>query len=119
MQKLLVEFKNTSGDAPQVPCSVSGALNREETLSVPRKVLANNSSEEDLHSGKSGRDLRVPVLNMQNQQVPDSARNSEQVEIPAGFDWIKIPFLLYNFKMCEVGQFLQPLKWLVSLPRLL
>ncbi len=44
MQKLLVEFKNTSGSAPQVPCSVSGALNREETLSVPHIVLANNSS---------------------------------------------------------------------------
>ncbi len=50
MQKLLVELKNTPGDAPQVPCSVSGALNREETLSVPRTVLANNSSDEDLHS---------------------------------------------------------------------
>ncbi len=64
MQKLLVEFENTPGDAPQVPCSVSEALNREETLSVPRKVLANNSSDEDLHSGKSGQDLRVPVINM-------------------------------------------------------
>jgi len=42
MQKLSVEFKNTSGDAPQVPCSVSGALNREETLSVPCIVLADN-----------------------------------------------------------------------------
>ncbi len=54
MQKLLVEFENTPKDAPQVLCSVSGALNREETLSVPRKVLANNSSEEDLRSGRSG-----------------------------------------------------------------
>ncbi len=54
MQKLLVELKNTSGDAPQVPCSVSGALTREETLSVPRTVLADNSSEEDLRSGRSG-----------------------------------------------------------------
>ncbi|GCC10801.1 hypothetical protein IPdc08_00838 [archaeon] len=26
MQKLLVELKNTSGDAPQVPCSVSGVF---------------------------------------------------------------------------------------------
>ena len=60
MQKLLlVEFKNTSGDAPQVPCSVSGALIREETLSVPCIVLANNNSDEDLHSGKSRQDLRV------------------------------------------------------------
>ncbi|GBE55226.1 MAG TPA: hypothetical protein ENH28_08285 [Euryarchaeota archaeon] len=78
MQKLLVELKNTSGNAPQVPCSVSEALNREETLSVSRKVLANNSSAQDQHSGKSGQDLRVPVINMQKQLIPD------------GFDWIKI-----------------------------
>ncbi|HDL15308.1 MAG TPA: paclitaxel/taxanoid biosynthesis susceptibility protein TS1 [Euryarchaeota archaeon] len=69
MQKLLVEFKNTSGDAPQVPCSVSGALNREETLSVPCIVLANNNSDEDLHSGKSRQDLRVPVLNMRGKPL--------------------------------------------------
>ncbi|GCC11338.1 hypothetical protein IPdc08_01389 [archaeon] len=31
MQKLLVEFQNTPEDAPQVLCSVSGVLNREET----------------------------------------------------------------------------------------
>jgi len=28
MQKLLVEFKNTSGNAPQVPCSVSWSINQ-------------------------------------------------------------------------------------------
>ncbi len=60
MQKLLVEFKNTSGNAPQVPCSVSGALNREETLSVPHIVLANNSSDEDQLSGKRGTGLASP-----------------------------------------------------------
>ena len=69
MQKLLVEFENTSGGAPQVPCSVSEALNREETLSVPCIVLANNSSDEDLHSGKSRQDLRVPVLNMRGKPL--------------------------------------------------
>ncbi len=90
MQKLLVELKNTPEDAPQVLCSVSGALNRDKTLSVPRTVLANNSSDEDLHSGKSGQVLNVPVINMHNQPVPDSARISEQVEIPAGLDWINI-----------------------------
>ncbi|GCC10903.1 CRISPR-associated endonuclease Cas9 [archaeon] len=69
MQKLLVEFKNTPGDAPQVPCSVSEALNREETLSVPHKVLANNSSDEDLRSSKSGQDLQVPVINMHGKPL--------------------------------------------------
>ncbi len=69
MQKLLVEFKNTSGNSPQVPCSVSGALNRDKSLSVPCIVLANNSSDEDLHSGKSRQDLRVPVLNMRGKPL--------------------------------------------------
>ena len=75
MQQLLVELKNTPGDAPQVPSSVSGALNREETLSVPRKVLANNNSDEDQHSGKSGQWLNVPVINMRLMPVkPGKAR---------------------------------------------
>ncbi|GCC11301.1 CRISPR-associated endonuclease Cas9 [archaeon] len=69
MQKLLVELKNTPGDAPQVPCSVSGALNREETLSVSRTVLANNSSDEDQHSGRSGQTLNVPVINMHGKPL--------------------------------------------------
>ncbi|GBE54282.1 MAG TPA: hypothetical protein ENH28_06580 [Euryarchaeota archaeon] len=91
MQKLLVEFQNTSGAPPQVPCSVSEALNREETLSVSRIVQANNSSEEDQHSGKSEQDLRVPVLNMHKKPcLPVRAKKSEQIEIPAGLDWIKI-----------------------------
>ncbi|GBE54199.1 CRISPR-associated endonuclease Cas9 [archaeon BMS3Bbin15] len=67
MQKLLVELKNTSGDALQTPCSVSETLNREGTLSVPCTVLANNNSDEDLHYGKSGQDLRVPVINMRGE----------------------------------------------------
>ncbi|GBE55125.1 MAG TPA: hypothetical protein ENH28_06360 [Euryarchaeota archaeon] len=89
MQKLLVEFKNTPGAPPKVPCSVSEALNREETLSVPCIVLADNNSEEDLHSGRSRQDLRVPVINMHKKPcLPVRARNSEQVELPAGLDWI-------------------------------
>ncbi len=69
MQKLLVEFQNTSRDAPKVPYSVSGALNREETLTVLRTALVNNISKE-LHSDKSGQDLRVPIINMQPQLIP-------------------------------------------------
>ncbi len=117
MQKLLVELTNPSRAPPQVPCSVSEASNRKETLSVPHIVLVNNSSEEELLYGKRWPDLRFPVINIQTQLIPDMARNSGQVEISAGLDWIKI--LLYNFKMCEVGQFLHPLKCVVSLPRLL
>ncbi|GBE54447.1 hypothetical protein BMS3Bbin15_00600 [archaeon BMS3Bbin15] len=120
MQQLLVEFKNTPENTPQVLCSVSEVLNREETLSVPRKVLADNSSDEDLHSGKSGQDLRVPVINMHKKLcLSDSARNREQIEIPAGLVWIKNYYFYTNFKRCEVRQFLHPVKWVVSLPRLL
>ncbi len=53
MQQLLVELKNASEDAPQVPCSVSGKLNREETLSVPCIVLVNNSPDKDLLPDRS------------------------------------------------------------------
>lgn len=86
-------------------------LNREKSLSVPHIVLADNSSDEDQqHSDKSEQDLRVSVINMQNQLIPDSAKNSEQVKIPADLDWIKTLFLLYNSKKCEIGQFLLSLK---------
>jgi len=44
-----------------MPCSVSEALNREGTLSVPHTLLANNNSDED---------LRVPVINMQKVVHP-------------------------------------------------
>jgi len=57
MQQLLVELKNASEDAPQVPCSVSGKLNRE---------LADNNSTQNLHSGKSIQDLRVPEICVEN-----------------------------------------------------
>ncbi len=91
MWQLLVELKNTSGDIPQVPCSVSEALNIEKTL-LSVLLLTNNNSEEDLHSGKSGQDLRVSIINMQNQLIPDNSRNNEQVAIPAGLNRIKIYF---------------------------
>ncbi|HEQ78370.1 MAG TPA: hypothetical protein ENI78_01960 [Euryarchaeota archaeon] len=111
MQKLLVEFKNASGNVHQAPCSVSGrVLNREKSLSAPHIVLADNSSDEDQHSDKSEQDLRVSVINMQNQLIPDSAKNSEQVKIPAGLDWINTLFLLYHSKKGEIGQFLLSLK---------
>ncbi len=48
MQQLYEELTNTPGNASQVPCSVSEALNKEETLSVSCKVLRYNNSEENL-----------------------------------------------------------------------
>ncbi len=69
MQKLLVEFENTLGDAPQVSCSISGALNRDKSLSVPCLLLADNNSDKDQHSGKSGQALSVPVINMHEKPL--------------------------------------------------
>jgi hypothetical protein len=48
MQKLSAKLKNIPGNASQVPCSISMALNREETLSVSSIVLTDNSSDENL-----------------------------------------------------------------------
>lgn len=48
VSKLSAEFKNAPRDASLVPCSASPALNREETLSVRNKVLADNLGEENL-----------------------------------------------------------------------
>ena len=85
MQKLLVEFQNTPEDAPQVPCSVSEALNRDKSLSVPRTVLANNSSDEDLHSGRSGQVLNVPVINMHGKPLMPTSPGGDLNPRPADF----------------------------------
>ncbi|MHA1911260.1 MAG: hypothetical protein ACTSYA_06150 [Candidatus Kariarchaeaceae archaeon] len=45
--KLSVKLKNTPKDTSLVLCSVSGGLNKEETLSVHYKVLADNLGEEN------------------------------------------------------------------------
>ena len=45
--KLSIEFKNTPRDTSLVPCSVSGRLNKEETLSVYHIVLVDNLGEEN------------------------------------------------------------------------
>jgi len=47
ISKLSAELKNTPRDASLVPCSVNGGLNREETLSDHRIVLADNLGEEN------------------------------------------------------------------------
>ena len=45
--KLSVKLKNTPKDTSLVLCSVSGGLNKEETLSVHGIVLADNLGEEN------------------------------------------------------------------------
>jgi len=61
MQKLSVELKNAPRDTSLVPCSASPALNREETLSVQDKVLADNSSEENRRLPVGGLKVITPV----------------------------------------------------------
>jgi hypothetical protein len=80
MQKLSVEFNNTPGNASQVPCSVNEILTREDTLSVSRKVLADNNSDENLHSGTSGQNMRVFVLNMRgNPLMPTTPKKARKL----------------------------------------
>ena len=65
-QQLSGEFKNGLMDTSHICSSASLRLNREETLSASGVPLPDNSLEENLHSGKSGLDLRVPVVNLHN-----------------------------------------------------
>ena len=65
-QQLSGEFKNGLTDTSHIRSSASFGLNKEETLSVQDMSLPDNSLEENLHSGKSGLDLRVPVINLHN-----------------------------------------------------
>ena len=66
-------------------CSTSSmlcdsVLNREETLSVLSSKTLPNNSEVDRHSGKSGQDLRVPVLNMRGKSLmPTTPRNARKL----------------------------------------
>ena len=79
MQKLSAALKNPPRDASLVPCSGNSVLNREETLSAQSIVRADNNPEENLRSGKSGQDLRVPVLNMRGiSLMPTSPRKRRQ-----------------------------------------
>jgi hypothetical protein len=48
MQKLSVKLKNVPMVIPQVHCSTNSGLNKEETLSVQDKVLADNNLDADL-----------------------------------------------------------------------
>ena len=81
MQKLSVELKNTPEDASPVLCSVNRVLNREETLSVPCKVLTDNNSEENLLQSAGGNKSTalVYVLNKNSRPLipckPTKARH--------------------------------------------
>ena len=68
-QKLVGRDTCTPTDAPQVRSSVTLSLNREETLSEQSLKTPSNNPDVDLQSGMTGRDLRVPVINMRGQPL--------------------------------------------------
>ncbi|MHB1471735.1 MAG: RNA-guided endonuclease IscB, partial [Thermoplasmataceae archaeon] len=68
-QKLDRRDTYTPTDAPQVRSSVTLSLNREETLSEQSLKTPSNNPHVDLQSGMTGRDLRVPVINMRNEPL--------------------------------------------------
>jgi len=70
MQKLLVELKNAPRDTSLVPCSASPALNREETLSVRSRVLANNIPEENQRLPAGGLKATTPVYVLNQDSSP-------------------------------------------------
>lgn len=70
VSKLSVEFKNAPRDASLVLCSASPALNREETLSVPDKVLADNLGEENLRLPVGGHKVTTLVYILNQDGSP-------------------------------------------------
>jgi len=67
VSKLSAEFKNAPRDTSLVPCSASSVLNREETLSVQDKVLADNLGEENLLGNRRKHSVLVFVLNKEGK----------------------------------------------------
>ncbi|MHB8361067.1 MAG: RNA-guided endonuclease IscB [Thermoplasmataceae archaeon] len=65
-QKLDRRDTFTPTDAPQVRGNCDHALNRDESLSVHGLKTLSNNPDVDQQSGRTGQDLRVPVLNMRN-----------------------------------------------------
>jgi len=73
MQKLSAKPKNVPRDASLVPCSTSKSLNRDQRLSVTRRRLTDNNSEENRSQHGGSSDLRVQnvvhVLNIRGEPL--------------------------------------------------
>jgi hypothetical protein len=68
-QQLQVEFKNAPVDVFQVHCSVNEVLNKEETLSVSRKVLTCNNLDGNLHRQTGELKAKVFVLSIKGKPL--------------------------------------------------
>jgi len=104
MQKLLVKLKNTPTDASQVCSSVNSVLNKEGTLSVQNKVLANNNPEVNrVSTNKTLVKSKVFVLNKQGLPLmPCSYAKSKRMVKKGGAKVVKrYPFTIQLTFDCE------------------
>ena len=80
MQKLSKRNTYTPQSTSLALGNCDPALNREETLSVSSLKTFDNISEENLHSGKSGQNMSVFVLNMRgNPLMPTTPRKARKL----------------------------------------
>ena len=108
MQKIDAEVRNVK-NIHTLECSTSSkpcdlVLNREETLSVPSLKTIPNNSDVDQHSGKSGQDLRVPVLNIRGEPLmPTTPRKARRLlETDKAKVICRMPFVIQL--LCPTGE---------------
>jgi hypothetical protein len=102
-QKLQARLKNVPKDAPQVLCSTSMALNKEETLSVPSIVPTCNNPEVDLLQHTEVLKANVYVLSIEGKPLmPCSPAKARKLLKSGRAKVVKLyPFTIQlNFK-CE------------------
>ncbi len=88
-----------SGELKNIP------TNREETLSVQNKVLTDNNLEENQQSGKTGQDLRVPVLNMRGEPLMPTTQAKARHLLKKGKSKVeKLTIKLLKEKMKNISQ---------------
>ena len=108
MQRTYAAVRNVK-NIHTLECSTSSrlcdlVLNREETLSVPSLKTIPNNSDVDKHSGKSGQDLRVPVLNMRGEPLmPTTPRKARKLlEADKAKVISRMPFVIQL--LCPTGE---------------
>ena len=111
-QKLVGRNTCTPADAPQVRSSVTLSLNREETLSEQSLKTPSNNPHVDLQSGMTGRDLRVPVINMRNEPLITCVKSiiEKGEEKKLDINTKKVKLVKYGKGLRFTAQFLPPLK---------